>query len=680
MKTRPISRLTFFSLYLYLFTFVPSSALLPQESRISKEKPSPALIRNLEGQLRQGSPNYAKIEEAAHSALGRYYKQFSEEKSIEYEHQNQRKDYSKLSKNALRLLAQLRERRTGRSYFLGEKPELFRLHVVLAKAYTGSRNHAKALSEYAMAFRYARIEPPSLEEQASLQKLEAELDKQVEKQRATDLEEDQALSQEQSQNQNKITDSQKEASYLQMMKGSFANGEHFALSDTEDSQIQSNARHFAEEFTRYQKLKKEYKRVRGQAALARIKAARGESSSPSRKDAQSRRKAIEQEIAQSKASLEDIRQGAYRSYIEKRREFHGEAAYQMALAVKHLDIARYAFAMQSKQNSYLRGRGEQNSLEEQTLEPSSSALRSLLALAHKINPFHLEYIRLLADENRRSRELKKALFFTRLYVSQAQKQKELPENLSYYTLRLAGLHTEQANYSKAITNYEKYFQLEKSKKQKLKLTKKLADLYYQRSGNTERAKQLYEEYLQGTEKQIEKEPQKQNELRALRCESFKSLAAIARRKQYRKQEKEYLEKAQAEFLAIAKEKEKRETELQALKDRLTVLRKKLRKREDENLQRRYYQLKDKEIVNKQAELHWLKSRLTRLKLPNILEQMAWLSHNRGLWSEAQSLYSIILEKGSQKQIERARQNLERIGLSQEDGVIRPVVPSPDFER
>ena len=321
-------------------------------------------------------------------------------------------------------------------------------------------------------------------------------------------------------------------------------------------------------------------------------------------------------------------------------------------------------------------------MEDKTLDPGSSALRSLLELAYKINPFHLEYIRLLADEMRRAHKLKEAIFFTHLYLYQAQKEAEPPKNLSHYTLRLAGLHIEQANYSKAIANYEKYFKLEESDEQKLKVAKKLADLHYKRSGNTERAQQLYQSYLQATEEQIEKEKdiKKRNELRVLRCESFKSLAAISRRKQYRKQEKEYLEKARTELLAIEKEKETLKAELQVLRERLIALKRQLRKKEDEELQRRYYSLKDKEIVEKQDKLNWFKSRLALLNHANILEQMAWLSHSRGMWSEAQQLYSLILEKGSQKQIDRARQNLERIRLSQEDGRIRQAVLSPDFER
>ena len=247
---------------------------------------------------------------------------------------------------------------------------------------------------------------------------------------------------------------------------------------------------------------------------------------------------------------------------------------------------------------------------------------------------------------------------------------------------MAGLHTERGNYSKAIANYEKYFELEGSEERKLKVTKKLADLHYKRGGNTERAGQLYRQYLEAAETQIEKEKErpKQNELRAARCESFKSLAAIARRRLYRKEEREHLAKARAELQLLEKQKEKQESEMQVLKKRLAELKKQLRENEDEELQRRYYKLKDREIVDKQAELDWLKSRLARLNHANILEQMAWLSHSKGLWSEAQNFYSLILEQGSQKQIERARQNLERIRLSQEDGRIRPAVLSPDFER
>ena len=423
MKTRPMFRLSpYRSLYLHLYfgllVFFSCIGLAAQASgepsELEKEETivelSPALIRDLEGQLGQGSPNYAQIEEQARAELGAYYKQFTQGKSIAYERQSQSKDYSKLSKNALRLLSQLRDKGLGRSYFLGEKADLFRLHVVLAKAYAGTQKPAQALSEYAMAFRYASIEPPSLEEQEILRGLRAELDAQVKKESSVDdIEGKAAVSgaskqeqgQEQTQTQSKISDAQKEGTYL-WMENSFANPKRLAFAKTGDSQKQSEARRFAEEFTRYQELKKEYKKARGQAALARIKAARGQSSSPNRSDAQSQRDALKEQLEQSKEALESIRKGAYKSYVEKRREFYGDAAYRMALAVKRVDLAKHAFRVQSRQRSYLRGRGEQDALEEKTLEPNSSALRSLLELAHKINPFHLEYARLLADEYRRA--------------------------------------------------------------------------------------------------------------------------------------------------------------------------------------------------------------------------------------------------------------------------------------
>ena len=365
----PVSKfllyLCFFAFNLCLFN--PYLALLAQqESPEVKEGPDPALIRNLEGELAQSSPDYAQIEKQARTALERYYSQLTQGKSIAYERQNQSKDYSKLSKNALRLLSQLGDKSIGRSYFLGEKADLFRLHVILAKSYAGRENPTKALSEYAMAFRYANIEPPSLEEQRILQKLRAELDLQDDKKAAAASEEGNAvndaakdiLSQEESQAQiqNKITDTQKEESYL-WMKKSFGNPERFAFAKTENPQSQSEARRFAAEFRRHQKLKKEYKKAKGLAALTRVKEARGENIELSLSNAREQREALKEQLEQSKASLENIRRGAYKSYVEKRREFYGDAAYQMALAVKRLDQAKHAFTTLSKGSSYLRGQG-----------------------------------------------------------------------------------------------------------------------------------------------------------------------------------------------------------------------------------------------------------------------------------------------------------------------------------
>ena len=614
----------FYIFYTCLFVAGPCSLLFSQEA---EQNPSSELIRDLEGQLRGNSPNYAQIEEQARGALQAYYSQFPQEKQrTAYERQSQNTDHSKLSKNALRLLSQLGERRLGPSYFLGERPDLFRLHVVLARTYEGRENSARALSEYAMAFRYVKIEPPGLEEQALFQDLKTQFDREaeVQKNEANDLLKKDPSQEEQK--QNKITDAEKQARYL-WIKSSFANQDRQAFfAKEEEPEIQNAAQRFSEELERHQELREAYKKAREQTALARIKETRGENTSPGRSEALKQSEDLKQQLQQSKNNLESIRTGAYRNYVKKRREFYGDAAYRMALAVKRLDFERYAFFVQSKGSSYLQGRGkEQSSLEEKTLEPSSSALQSALELAHKINPFHLEYIRLLADEKRRASKIKEALFFTHLYLylAGAQKQEEQVRDLAYYTLRLAGLYTEQANYSKAIESYEKYFRLEESEEQKLKAKKTLADLHYKRGQNIQRAKELYLTYLQNTEELIEKEkdPKQKNELHALRCESYKSLAAIARREQFRKQTKEYLEEAREEFALLEKEKERQEEGLKTLKGRLRKLQKQLRNEEREELQRVYYKLKDKEIPEKQGELNWLKSRLTALILQRSLNKL-----------------------------------------------------------
>ena len=695
MKARPL-----FCLYLCfpLFLFFSFSALFPQAAGATKpqssssfpsKEPSSGLIRSLEEEIEGSSPKLSQIEERARAALAEYYSQFTEGKKIKYEYQKQRQDYKNLSKNALRLLSQMRERRVGASYFLGEKENLFRLHLLLAKAYARSDKQAKALAEYNMAFRYARIEPASLEEEELLQSLRRQLDspssspqKDQEKEKTKDP---------------KLENVRREESYL-WMKKSFAKEDR--LSKERDPQIKSEGLRFAEEYKRYEELKKKHKKARSQAALARVKEARGEKFSPTRAQAKEEQKNIEEELEKSRASLEAFRKGAYRSYLERKRELYGDAAYGMALSIKRLDLEKYAFRMQTRPSSYLRGRGKRDALiEEKDGKANSGAFLSALELAHKIDPFHLEYIRLLSDEYKARRKArrpsfpshsdsiptlasKKALFFTHLYVHGAEKEREPPKDLSEYSLRLAKLHVEQRNYSRAIENYEKYFQLEESKDRRLEISKRLGDLHYKRGGNRERAKELYQAYLSGTEEKLgnERELRKRSEMQALRCETFESLASIARSQQYRGKEKDYLERARREFSFIEKEKEKQEKELEELKENLYSLQRKLREREDETLENEYYKLKNKKIVEKKEELNWLKSRLAQLNLANLLEKMAWISHNKGLWSEAQKLYTLILEKGSQKQIERSRQNLKNISQSQEDGILRPPILSPDFER
>ena len=596
-----------------------------------------------------------------------------------------------MSRNALRLLSQLREKRIANSHFLGDKEKLFRLHRILASAYARSEKQAQALAEYMMAFRYARIEPPTLEEEKALSRLRRELDLGEEEEESKENPNRRAAKKKEERE-----NTRREERY-RWMKSRFA--EEKRLSEEEDSQIQSAGRRFAEEFTRYEELKKEYKKTRAQAALARVKEARGESVSPNRAQLQSERKRLEDLLKARRSSLETLRKGAYKDFIERTRKLYSDTAYEMALSIKRLDLEKYAFRMRSAGSSYLRGRGKQDSLEDKTLRGPSGGLLSALELAHKIAPFHLEYIRLLADEYKRIRKRKggpfpplsasrpgfaskKALFFTQLYVYQAQREAEVAKDLGDYALRLAGLHAEKENYSKAIENYEKYFKLEKNEDKKLEVSKRLGDLHYKKGANRERAKELYEGYLQATEEKLEqeKDPKKKSETQALRCETFKALASIARAEGYREREKNYLEGARKEFLLLEKEKEKQEEAIEETQKRVLSLRKQLREKEDESLQNQYYRLKDIALAKQKRDLDWLKSRMKRLNFANILEQMAWLSHNRGLWSEAQNLYSLILEKGSQKQIERSRQNLERIRLSLKDGNVRPPLLSPDFER
>ena len=132
-------------------------------------------ITNLEKASKQNSPDYDSIAAELRKILNSYYSQFTEAKSILSEKNNKERpalasSSAKLNfnKNANRLIGQKQAKRIARPYFIKEDSNLFRLHALLANSYVKAKKHQKALASYKMAFRYAYIEPPSLEEQEKL--------------------------------------------------------------------------------------------------------------------------------------------------------------------------------------------------------------------------------------------------------------------------------------------------------------------------------------------------------------------------------------------------------------------------------------------------------------------------------------------------------------------------------
>ncbi len=646
-------------------------------------------ITNLEKASKQNSPDYDSIAAELRKILNSYYSQFTEAKSILSEKNNKERpalasSSAKLNfnKNANRLIGQKQAKRMARPYFIKEDSNLFRLHALLANSYVKAKKHQKALASYKMAFRYAYIEPPSLEEQEKL------------KERlviANQLESGDKIVLAKNKTKASFVEKRKQERYL-WMKRFFASKE--LIAQTSDKELQLTMLRFQKTHTQFLEAKDKMKANQLEVALSRIKSPNAKLSLSDALRAQEL--GLEMQ-AQKMAVLETIRKGSYRRYLQKRRNVYGEAAYKMALETQKINQKNISFASIANPNSYINN--YDNFLKEKKLPYQNEGFLNALEFTYKINPFHRETIMLLAKEYKRQGKLGEAILFTEIISRlepEIKTQLWLKEQASYY-LDLAKLYTNKKNYTRAIASYENYFKLQDKKDKKDQgeqegdkqsfLKKALADLYFKRAFNFTAALKLYDDFLTSVKDidlvdkanpNMSEASKYEVELKAMKSEVLINMASIATQnkvqKNDQKKEKKYLERAWQKLLEIEKKKQATDLEIQAIKNELSQLKRQLLKVQDEKLQSQYYILKDRTLAEKIKIRNWIAKRLEGLHLPKVLEALARIAfHERDLLV-AKKYYRAIITRGSQAQVNRARENINRIDKN------RSLVFEPLFER
>ncbi|MCB1322669.1 MAG: hypothetical protein KDK34_20585, partial [Leptospiraceae bacterium] len=121
----------------------------------------------------------------------------------------------------------------------------------------------------------------------------------------------------------------------------------------------------------------------------------------------------------------------------------------------------------------------------------------------------------------------------------------------------------------------------------------------------------------------------------------------------------------------------RETELQ---NEIRERKQNLLNTEDQDAQEEYYRLVRRELPAVQNQLDYFRARIRTMNIAGVLERQAWLAFQERRFREAQELYRTIIVRGNGDQATRARTNIERINLTLADGLLRPPVFPPDFER
>ncbi len=608
---------------------------------ISKES-----IRELELQYQAQAPNYQQIQARVTSLLENYYSSLPNDNPIAQERQLLEQELQRMYERKLSFASA----HQPKAQFLQESPYLFRLHVLAAKCLAALDQPRKSLAQYLMAFRYAAIAPPLLEERAQLQPFRSE--SWLPKGRRRELSEEASLA-------------EKEERY-QWMRRYFASNE--GIAQEWNPQIQAAAQIFQAELKRYFALKKAYLQAAGQVDIALAKMARGEDAALDTLRAQKREAQASWEDALKK--LEAIRQGQYREYYNNRRELQGDAAYRMALQARRLAIEDRAFAAKSEGLAYLAGHPKGAVLPAKRARPSLHMYSYIffLELAHKIHPLQPFYIALLSDAYQEASELKKAVFFKRLYLRHALAQagEKPPAAVSKQYLRLAGLYIEQNNYAKAAESYETFLQTAPAQEQTAAIVKALADLHYHKSGKWQRAKELYHSYLEKEPAaQIQgfsqdKEAARKALVIAKRYESLQRLAHISQKEQEEEAARQYLILARKEFGAVEALIALIEKEWKQLQAQRHELKGQLRKQQDLIKQNAYFRLRNLEIPQKKALLDSLLLRKEAMNYPHVLEKLAQIAKKNRDFEEARQLYEEIVQRGRQEQIARAYQELRNI--------------------
>ena len=691
--------------FLFILGFGRASSLAGQSLTLGQDASNPyqtlsptayirqSVVQSLENELEQTAPSYRQILARGNGELERYYTQIRQHKRSLYGKQNELKRETKYDENTLRLLTLIQKGKLVQPYLLRHSPDLFRLHLVVAKSYSALDYSRKALAHYSYAFRYIIIEPLSLEQDRQLQQKLAESLTAKNPTTIAPTNNLQGPKLDMGTAPIFISPEEKDKRYLWMQN-------HFAseirLAEEDNAEFRSTALRFRSLFKDYLQLKKDYEQVVRKLAIAEDRIAHNRLSAikqraqamqepapipkneksfttqpteASIRDLRKRKSSLKVDLRKSREALEAIRKGIYQRYLEKHREFYGDAAFRMAKEIYLLEqIDKVAFD-EKNQPSYEREQGKANSLVNRASVGGLSGFRSILQFAHKIDPFHMDAVRLLAKRFRMIRNLEQAVHFTRFYLKLAPVVNPGvgKQELRDHALYLAGLYMEQKRHLKAVESYELFLRLQPQEEQRLVIIKQLADLHYTHTGRLERASAFYQEYVAATEAafqglSIDKEKQKLYDATALRYNIFMNLAAISRKKEKQQQEWEFLQQARELYINLEQTGIQMQTKIQGLQNYVFELKQQVQQEEPSRAVNvnASYRLERANLLARQEELGQLKIKLTSLDYPKLLERMAWLAYKGDRWLEAERLYKELIRKSTGIVNKRARTNLESI--------------------
>lgn len=624
-----------------LLTGTLSAGALAQTPSVYK-KPHEVIqetnIARLEADVERAKDWYdcESIVRSASREVGAYNGQFVEGRRIQDERRTAASTFLDLDKNTARLIALAQKRTPGESAFLGEHPYMLRLHTLMGICYEKSEKPYRAASEFAMAFRYLRLEEPWKEPGKN---------------------------------------DSKAAQYEQMAAGF---GDPDRAKQETDADLARDAALVRDLFARW---KDETIRV-SEAAKGRYAAeadkARGRQDRTL--DADARLRDAQTALTNTEKSLDALYNGSYKKYSDAKRKKAGALAMRMAGIVKILEIENKKNTRLLNRSSFYRGMGSELG-EERTELRNFVGYGILLELAHKIDPDNPEYIKLLADEYRTSRRLTDAIALQERWIELSGKAAEPNERAAAWA-RLAGMYTDQQNYIRAATAYEESLKSETDRGRQNSMRLELADLYFDHTGNFHGAELLYRQYLEeGYPRDLTNlGVRERTDLRSRRYRILRNLTSIDRRQWRTDREKAGLAQAREQFLEIEAEYQKLDAERARIQTRINEVKRELLAEEKEALQKEYYTLIRIDLPQAKAVSDFMRVRMASLNLPALLERLALIALRERNFNGALALYAEIISRGTGEQATRARINRERVSLTLTDGLLRdPVVP-PQFER
>lgn len=606
------------------------SALAAQDYRPVSEKVDAARVGRLEAEAERQDADVRGVLADTLAALDAYYSQFIADKRIQDERRRPGLAVETLSENTVRLIQTARTREFGRNYFLGDHPYLYRLHRTAAKLYQRLDDPVRALNEYSMAFRYTSLDPPY-----------------------KDAAED------------------RKAVYLRMAQ---VFGSPQRTPEESDPAFKAAAVRLRPLVEQYLKSEADLTKAESAIAAEEARVARGRPGNPAA--ARAERDRLKAETARLEAELEEIRTGEYKRYALSSQKKNGELCLEMAKIVRVLELKNKEVDRILNRSSYYRGIGDEPE-ENRTGYSGFTGYGLLLEFANRIDPENTTYISLLAEEYRRTRKLELAVEYYERYFQLIEKDPaaaasaQTTENMR----RLAGIFSDQKNYIRAAQMLESFVARSTDMTSRLQL----ADIHFYRTGKIERALTLYNEYLTGrTPPGADVRSRTEASLLEFRIQS--NLAAIARRSLYSDGERSALARAEQVYRTVASEHAEARKAEEAVRAQLFELKRKLLTREDEDMQRDYYRLQRIELAEATELTDYLHTRMDTMRIGSVLERLAYLAEKGRDYDRARTAYAELIRLGTGPEQTRARENLERIRLTLDDGFIRtPSVP-PDFER